>query len=555
MKRVCISIVLLLSVLTVSCGNQAESEFPVLEGPYLGQTPPGMTAEPFAPGIVSKEGWELEGVFAPGMNEFYFTTKRNEKSTVIGFRQENNIWTKYLEFPRSGEVTFSPDGKRMHMAKGYKDRMGDEWSERQSLGDMFDREDLGIMRLSASASGTYVFDDYKSGGVIRISTLKDGERQAPEEIGEVVNTGNSTAHPFIAPDESYLIWDSEREGGYGDSDLYISFRQEDGSWGPAMNMGDKVNSDKWDAYASVTPDGKYLLFNRGIDDTNDNVDIYWVDAQIIETLRLESRDITERYLGQMPPGLTPEIFAPGIVNTEENREIEGMFAADMKAFYVIRRPLGEESSSNAMVAIEYKDNQFQESIVNTGESEPSVSPDGSTLYFANRYAERTSPGWSELKSLGAPFEDIAIMRLSASSNGTYYFDTYTENLDAPLRYSRLIDGKYEQPKSLGPQFATGTYNAHPFIAPDESYIVWDSRRESGYGTSDLYVSFRDADGSWGPAINLGDEINTASAENYPSVSPDGKYLFFDRRVRLANGKPSVDIFWVSAQSIEALRPN
>ena len=251
----------------------------------MGQKPPGLVAEPFAPGIISKGGWEIEGVFAPGMKEFYFTTRSSKDApiTVIGFRQQNNVWNKYIEFKRRGEVSFSPDGSRMHMAKGYKDRMGDGWSERKSLGPLFDREDWGIMRLTASAKGTYVFDDYKSDDVIRISKLKDGKRQAPEKMGPVVNTGEWTAHPFIAPDESYLIWDSEREGGYGDSDLYISFRQEDGSWGPAINMGDSVNSDKWEAYASVTPDGKYILFNRNIDE--DNTDIYWVDAKIIETLR------------------------------------------------------------------------------------------------------------------------------------------------------------------------------------------------------------------------------------------------------------------------------
>ena len=251
----------------------------------MGQKPPGMVAEPFAPGIISKGGWEIEGVFAPGMKEFYFTTRSNKDApiTVIGFRQQDNVWKKYIEFKRRGEISFSPDGSRMHMAKGYKDRMGDDWSERKSLGPMFDREDWGIMRLTASAKGTYVFDDYKSDDVIRISRLNDGKRQAPKKMGPIVNTGEWTAHPFIAPDESYLIWDSEREGGYGDSDLYISFRQKDGSWGPAINMGDKVNSDKWDAYASVTPDGKYITFNRNVDD--DNTDIYWVDAKIIETLR------------------------------------------------------------------------------------------------------------------------------------------------------------------------------------------------------------------------------------------------------------------------------
>jgi hypothetical protein len=287
MKDMYIPIALLLSALSITTKSYSQSEFPALHGPYLGQQPPGMVAVPFAPGIVSTDGKELEGVFAPGMKEFYFTIigGQYKRPTVIGLRQKNNSWKKYIEFTRDGEVVLSPDGTRMHMAEGYKDRIGEGWSKRKSLGPMFEREDWGIMRLSVSAKGTYVFDDYKSDDVIRISRLKDGKRQAPTKMGPIVNTGKWTAHPFIAPDESYLIWDSERQGGYGDSDLYISFRQKDGSWGSAINMGDSINSDKWDAYASVTPDGKYILFNRAIDDESDNVDVYWVDAKIIENLR------------------------------------------------------------------------------------------------------------------------------------------------------------------------------------------------------------------------------------------------------------------------------
>jgi WD40 repeat protein len=261
------------------------------------------------------------------------------------------------------------------------------------------------------------------------------------------------------------------------------------------------------------------------------------------------------YLGQTPPGSTPEIFAPGIVNTEENREVEGMFAADMKEFYFIRRPVDEQQASNVLVVIEYKNNRWQESVAKQGVSTTSISPDGKTFYLKTQYMERTNAGWSEPKSLGTSIENIDIMRSSASSNGTLYFDTYTEKLDAPLRASRLIDGKYGQPKSLGPQFGIGKYNAHPFIAPDESYIIWDSRRESGYGTSDLYISFRAMDGTWGPAINMGDKINTTAAENYPSVSPDGKFIFFDRRNgERIHGQKKVDIYWVDAQIIETLRP-
>lgn len=277
-----------LFILAILLGGNgyAQDEFPVLQGPYMGQKTPGLVAEPFAPEIISKKGWELEGVFAPGMKEFYFTKRApdGKKSIIVGFRQQDNIWKKYFEIPRRGEVSFSPDGNRMHMAKGYLDRVGDGWSELKKLGPMIDRKEFGIMRLSASAEGTYVFDDYTI-DEIRISKIKNDKRQKPTKLDSEVNTGKWTAHPFIAPDESYLIWDSEREGGYGGTDLYIRFKQNDDSWGPAINMGEKINSDKADFFASVTPDGKYILFNRTISKEPSNIDIYWIDAKIIETLR------------------------------------------------------------------------------------------------------------------------------------------------------------------------------------------------------------------------------------------------------------------------------
>jgi hypothetical protein len=288
MKKTLPVILFLASTLMKNSKSYSQHELPVLKGPYMGQKTPGTVAEPFAPGVISKKGWELEGVFAPGMKEFYFTTNR-KSATVIGFRQQNNVWKKYIEFPRRGEIVFSPDGSRMYMAKGYKDRIAEGWSERKSLGPMIDRKDWHIMRLSASEKGTYTFDQAtrEGDGILRYSLLSNGQRQEPMAFGQEINTGKWTAHPFITADESYLIWDSEREGGYGGSDLYISYRQKDASWGPAINMGDKINSDKEDFYASVTPDGKYILFNRGMDDAG-NIDIYWVDAQIIEALRPKS---------------------------------------------------------------------------------------------------------------------------------------------------------------------------------------------------------------------------------------------------------------------------
>ena len=163
------------------------------------------------------------------------------------------------------------------------DRTQTGWSDVKSLGPMFEREEWGIMRLSSSSNGTYVFDDYKGSDVIRISTLIDGVRQEPEQLGPEINTGELNAHPFIAPDESYLIWDGVRAEGYGRSDLWISFKQQDGTWGQALNMGPEINTEGREASAFVTADGEYILFSRTAG--SDEGDIYWADAQIIETLR------------------------------------------------------------------------------------------------------------------------------------------------------------------------------------------------------------------------------------------------------------------------------
>ncbi len=258
----------------------------------------------------------------------------------------------------------------------------------------------------------------------------------------------------------------------------------------------------------------------------------------------DSLTIEERYLGQKPPGLTPELFAPDIIRTEFR---EGAYALtpDLKEFYFRRR--GGEYKNNTLVVVQNKNGQWKESVVASKSGEPFISFDGNMMHLGKNYRERTESGWSEVKNLEPPFNDFRIMRLTASLDKTYYFDEASEN--GPLRYSRLINGVHEEPKVL--DIDVGKWNAHPFIAPDESYIIWDDQRESGYGSSDLYISFRQEDGTWGAAINLGDKINTEFEDAYGSITPDGKYFFFTRSF----GGDKADIFWVDAKTIFAFKPN
>jgi len=292
MVRICIATTLLLSILITSSKSYSQEELPTLEGPYLGQKPPSQIPEAFAPGMVSTEGYEYSGVFTPNLKEFYFIRGSGEgsKQEFVVVKNENNRWFESVISPRVGQPFISPDGKIMHLGRRYMERGEKGWSERKDLELPF--KDILIMRLTSSSKGTYYFDTYdenKKDFPIRYSRLIDGEYEKPKLLSDEINTGIQLNHPFIAPDESYLIWDAIRDDGYGDSDLYISYRLQDGSWGEAINLGDKINTDAWDAAGHITPDGKYFFFNRmisaGSDDTLPNVDIYWVDAQFIETLR------------------------------------------------------------------------------------------------------------------------------------------------------------------------------------------------------------------------------------------------------------------------------
>lgn len=253
------------------------------------------------------------------------------------------------------------------------------------------------------------------------------------------------------------------------------------------------------------------------------------------------------FFAQKPPGSIPEIFAPRIVSTGHS-ELAAPFSPDIEEFYFRRSD--EELENHSLVAIQYKDNLWTESFVVPSNGE--IAPDGKIMHIGKEYRERTGSGWSEAKSLGASFDSIAIMRLTASSKGTYYFDKSPFSSPGPpkgsIRYSRLIDGIHEKPRTL--DIDMGTREAHPFIAPDESYLIWDTREgEGGFGNSDLYISFRLKDDSWGAAINLGDKINSEHYDTYPSVTSDGKYFFFAQYI-----EDKRNTMWVDAGFIEALRP-
>jgi Tol biopolymer transport system component len=101
-------------------------------------------------------------------------------------------------------------------------------------------------------------------------------------LGGGVNSPAPGAHPCIAPDESFIVFDSERSDDPENADLFVCFRNDDGTWSDAFDLGDDINTDTSEICAALSPDGKYLFYqSRG--------DIYWVSTDIIGAVREKTK--------------------------------------------------------------------------------------------------------------------------------------------------------------------------------------------------------------------------------------------------------------------------
>jgi Tol biopolymer transport system component len=116
----------------------------------------------------------------------------------------------------------------------------------------------------------------------------DGEGfGAPVDLGEPVNVGGA-AHGFVAPDESYILFNSPRAGSYTRNDIWVTFRSQDGSWTPPVNLGKRINRDANAVLCpTVSPDGRYLFFTRLQEGGTGYV--YWVSARIVDEIRRQGR--------------------------------------------------------------------------------------------------------------------------------------------------------------------------------------------------------------------------------------------------------------------------
>ncbi len=280
--------------------------FPKLRGPYLGQPPPGRTPRLFAKGIVStRRGMYGTVAFSPDGREAFW---KPEAPEMLFTRLENGAWTPPRPMPFTAKdavnvPVFSHDGRRLYFMAASHDVQG--MDEREAIW-FVEKEGPGWSRPAPfdpvvnSVGMHWQFSIDKAGDVylnagagIARARFENGAYLPPEPLPAPVNEAHTEEQkyragelgPFISPEGDYLIYTKLRADAPRPSQLFVSFRTEEGRWSEPKNLSEKLQTEGGDSMAKVTPDGKYLFFQSDRRGSGASRGLYWVDAKVIDELR------------------------------------------------------------------------------------------------------------------------------------------------------------------------------------------------------------------------------------------------------------------------------
>lgn len=270
-----------------------------------------------------------------------------------------------------------------------------------------------------------------------------------------------------------------------------------------------------------------------------------------------SNDSTETSLGRYPdqsfPQLKATVFAPGLISTDSSRERDVCLSSDLSELYFTRE-------AQIMITRRTDTGWTQPEPADFGsefrEYEARLTADDQRLYFISQRpsdggdepadyqlwrVSRTNSDW------GTPeqYTDQGDYYPSFTASGIMYFTDHYDDICRAV----TVDGDLSEREKLGDAVNTEGAEYNAFIAPDESFLIFTSDGwGDGFGSMDMYISFRSEDDRWTRARNMGLAVNTSAGEYCPSLSPDGKYFFFARRI-----DGGEDIYWIDASIIDTLR--
>ncbi len=243
----------------------------------------------------------------------------------------------------------------------------------------------------------------------------------------------------------------------------------------------------------------------------------------------------------------PDTFMPGIISTNEY-DSHPAFTPSGDTLFFIR--CSADINTCSSIYVSYKRNQkWTNPVVATFsgkyyDADPFVTKDGKTIYFVSNRplkdgdslkadwdiwkSELTASGWTNPIHLDAPINSSADEYYpTLSDNGTMYFGSTRAagKGGSDIYSSRLTDKRYASPENIGDSINTLDNEYEPFIAPDESYLIFMATVPKGLINADIFMS-RNIGGKWSKAQKINSPINSNAIEWSPKVTRDKKYFFF-----------------------------
>ena len=262
------------------------------------------------------------------------------------------------------------------------------------------------------------------------------------------------------------------------------------------------------------------------------------------------------YFGQTPPGDSAVIFAPGIISLPERTEQIITFSPNGKECYVSVWV----NNANKIYYFKYNNKTWSAQLeANHIPGFPFFSKDGTRLYFSKDddiwMVGLTSGEYGIPKILPSPINTSSYEgECTVTVDGTVYLRSKRPGGFVTRGDIWRILPSSKEAENLGPDINTGSYICCPYISGDGSFLIFSSIRPGCIGAQDLYICFHKGNNEWTKPLNLeegGRGINIENhSQNCPSISPDGKYLFFRRHD--SQGK-NHDIYWVSTKIIDDIR--
>ncbi len=223
----------------------------------------------------------------------------------------------------------------------------DGWSAPENLGDSINTESWESGPSLSPDKRDLYFSSNRAGGYggsdIYVSHLRrNGQWSAPENLGPEVNTLGDEYCPFIHADNQTLYFSSNAHEGYGGSDLYMVRKEASGKWSPARNLGYPINTIQDEGNLVISTDGTVAYYSSNRSDSRGGLDLYTFglrpDIRPIRTVWVKGKVFDKKTEKGLPSAVE--------LADLKTKELISKVQTDERGNYLITLPLGRDYAFN-----------------------------------------------------------------------------------------------------------------------------------------------------------------------------------------------------------------